>query len=265
VSQPVPISDPADPRLDEFRDLSHADRRPDRPGGRGVVIAEGVVVVRRLVASPYPVRALLGIARRHTELAEDLAGIAAPFYVVTAEVMAEVVGFHLNRGVLATADRVGFPPAADLLDPVRSVAVLEGVGDHENLGALFRNAAAFGIGAILLADGCADPLYRRSVRVSMGTVLGVPFAPLPGWPEDAVKLLQDRGFRSVALTPSGEVTLREATLTGRVAFLLGSEGPGLTPAALRSADVRARIPMATAVDSLNVATAAAVAFAALAD
>jgi len=265
VSQPVPISDPADPRLDEFRDLSHADRRPDRPGGRGVVIAEGVVVVRRLVASPYPVRALLGIARRHTELAENLAGIAAPFYVVTAEVMAEVVGFHLNRGVLATADRVGFPPAADLLDPVRSVAVLEGVGDHENLGALFRNAAAFGIGAILLADGCADPLYRRSVRVSMGTVLGVPFAPLPGWPEDAVKLLQDRGFRSVALTPSGEVTLREATLTGRVAFLLGSEGPGLTPAALRSADVRARIPMAAGVDSINVATAAAVAFAALAD
>lgn len=261
----MPISDPADPRLDEFRDLSHADRRPDRPGGRGVVIAEGVVVVRRLVASRYPVRALLGIARRHTELAEDLAGLAAPFYVVTAEVMAGVVGFHLNRGVLATADRVGFPPAVDLLNTVRSVAVLEGVGDHENLGALFRNAAAFGIGAILLADGCADPLYRRSVRVSMGTVLGVPFAPLPGWPEDAVKLLQDRGFRSVALTPSGEVTLREATLTGRVAFLLGSEGPGLTPAALRSADVRVRIPMAAGVDSLNVATAAAVAFAALAD
>lgn len=265
MSEAVPIRDPADSRLDEFRNLSHADRRPDRPGGRGLVIAEGVVVVRRLVASRYPLRALLGVARRHIELADDLAGTAAPFYVATAEVMAEVVGFHLNRGVLATADRVGFPPAADLLDAVRTVAVLEGVGDHENLGALFRNAAAFGVGAILLADGCADPLYRRSVRVSMGTVLGVPFAMLPGWPDGAMNLLRDKGFRTAALTPSGEMTLREAGLAGRVAFLLGSEGPGLTPAALRSADVRARIPMAGGVDSLNVATAAAVAFAALPD
>jgi len=265
VSEAVPIGDPADTRLDEFRDLTHADRRPDRPGGRGLVIAEGVVVVRRLVLSPYPLRALLGVARRHAELAEDLAGTAAPFYLVTAEVMAEVVGFHLNRGVLATADRVGFPLAAELLDSVRTVAVLEGVGDHENLGALFRNAAAFGIGAVLLADGCADPLYRRSVRVSMGTVLGVPFAILPDWPDAAMNLLRDKGFRAVALTPSGEVTLREAGSAGKVAFLLGSEGPGLTPEALRSADVRARIPMADGVDSLNVATAAAVAFAALRD
>jgi len=265
VSQAVPIDDPGDPRLDEFRDLSHADRRPDRPGGRGLVIAEGVVVVRRLLASPYPVRALLGVSRRHAELADDLTGTPAPFYVASAELMAEVVGFHLNRGVLATADRVAFPSAAELLDSVRSVAVLEGVGDHENLGALFRNAAAFGIGAILLADGCADPLYRRSVRVSMGTVLGVPFAELPGWPMASVNLLRDKGFRVVALTPSGEVTLTGAGLTGRVAFLLGSEGSGLTLAALRSADVRVRIPMADGVDSLNVATAAAVAFAALAD
>ena len=263
MSDAVPISDPADPRLDEFRDLSDADRRPDRPGGRGLVIAEGVVVVRRLVASPYPLRALLGVSRRYDELADDLAGTAAPFYVATAEVMADVVGFHLNRGVLATADRVGFPSAADLLDSVRTVAVLEGVGDHENLGALFRNAAAFGIGAILLADGCSDPLYRRSVRVSMGTVLGVPFASLPGWPGASMNLLRDKGFRVIALTPSGEVTLREGGLTGRVALLLGSEGPGLTAAALGFADVRVRIPMATGVDSLNVATAAAVAFAAL--
>ena len=201
MSEAVPIDDPADPRLDEFRDLSHADRRPDRPGGRGLVIAEGVVVVRRLLASSYPVRALLGVSRRHAELADDLAGTAAPFYVATAELMAEVVGFHLNRGVLATADRVAFPSAADLLDSVRTVAVLEGVGDHENLGALFRNAAAFGVGAILLADGCADPLYRRSVRVSMGTVLGVPFAELPGWPTASMDLLRDKGFRVVALTP----------------------------------------------------------------
>jgi len=260
--EPIEITDPADPRLDDFRDLSRADRRPDRPGGRGLVIAEGTVVVRRLVESAYPIRSLLGIRRRYDELSGDLAATAAPFYVAVADVMAEVVGFHLNRGVLATADRVQFPPAADLLAVARSVAVLEGVGDHENLGAVFRNAAALGVDAVLLAPGCADPLYRRSVRVSMGTVLGVPFTALP-WLDEGISLLRDNGFRIVALTPAGEVTLREAAPGGKVAIMVGSEGPGLTPAALRSADLRVRIPMTGGVDSLNVATAAAVAFAAL--
>jgi tRNA G18 (ribose-2'-O)-methylase SpoU len=262
VSPPIRITEPTDDRLDEFRDLSRADRRPDRPGGRGLVIAEGVVVVRRLLASRYPVRALLGVDRRYTELVPDLTGRSAPFYLASADLMARVVGFHLNRGVLATADRVAFPPAADLLGGVRSVAVLEGVGDHENLGSVFRNAAALGVGAVLLADGCADPLYRRSVRVSMGTVLGIPFAPLP-WLDEGVEILRRNGFRIVALTPSGDVTLRDAVLEGRVAMLIGSEGPGLTAAALAAADLRVRIPMASGVDSLNLATAAAIAFAAL--
>lgn len=263
MSDAVPISDPADPRLEDFRDLNRADRRPDRPGGRGLVIAEGTIVVRRLITSAYPVRSLLGVARRYDELADDLTGTSAPYYVATAGLMAEVVGFHLNRGVLATADRIAFPGPAELLDGVRAVAVLEGVGDHENLGALFRNAAALGIGAVLLADGCADPLYRRSVRVSMGTALAVPFAPLTGWVDGAVSMLRDKGFRVAALAPSGELTLRRADLSGRVALVLGSEGPGLTAAALRAADVRVRIPMTPGVDSLNVATAAAVAFFAL--
>jgi tRNA G18 (ribose-2'-O)-methylase SpoU len=266
VSEPVAVSDPADPRLDDFRDLTLADRRPDRPGGRGLVIAEGTVVVRRLLDSPYPVRAMLGVRRRFDELRDDLARTAAPYFVATAEVMAAVVGFHLNRGVLATADRVPFPPASELLDAVRSVAVLEGVGDHENLGAIFRNAAALGIGAVLLGPGCSDPLYRRSVRVSMGTVLLVPFAPLVGdWPASA-ELLRAAGFDVVALTPrSSAVPLRAARLTGRrVALLLGSEGPGLTDDALTAADLQVRIPMAPGVDSLNVATAGAIAFAEIA-
>jgi tRNA G18 (ribose-2'-O)-methylase SpoU len=259
---PIPINDPADPRLDDFRDLSRADRRPDRPGGRGLVIAEGTVVVRRLIASDYQVRALLGTARRCAELAADLVGVAAPYFVATAEVMAEVVGFHLNRGVLATADRVPFPSAAALLSTVQTVAVLEGVGDHENLGAIFRNAAALGVGAVLLAEGCSDPLYRRSVRVSMGTVLLVPFATV-GWLEDGISLLRGNGFQIVALTPTGDQVLARTQLTDKVAILLGSEGPGLTTAALQAADLRVRIPMAGGVDSLNVATAAAIAFAAL--
>jgi tRNA G18 (ribose-2'-O)-methylase SpoU len=176
--------------------------------------------------------------------------------------MAEVVGFHLNRGVLAVADRAAPPDVRALLRDARLVAVLEGVGDHENLGALFRNAAALGVDAVLLGPRCSDPLYRRSVRVSMGHVLRVPFAELPGpWPA-SMALLRAAGLRVAALTPAaGALPLASAGLAGeRVALLLGAEGPGLTDEALDAADVRVRIPMAAGVDSLNVATAAAVAF-----
>lgn len=250
-----------DPRLDDFRDLAAADRRPDRPGGRGLVVAEGVVVVRRLLASPYPPRAVFGVASRVAALAGDLADRPVPCYVGSVELMAQVVGFHLNRGVLATADRPGGPSPAALLDRSRTVAVLEGVNDHENLGALFRNAAALGIDGVLLGGRCSDPLYRRSIRVSMGHVLQVPFASLASWPS-GLDELRAAGFRVVALTPRPDaVPLQRAGLTGgRVALLLGAEGPGLSDAALAAADVHARIPMAAGVDSLNVATAAALAF-----
>lgn len=230
------------------------------------MIAEGVVVVRRLLDSPYPVRSLLGVARRFDELDEDLAGLDVPAFVADADTMAEVVGFHLNRGVLAVADRADRPDVAALLRTARLVAVLEGVNDHENLGALFRNAAALGADAVLLGPRCSDPLYRRSVRVSMGHVLRVPFAELPGpWPA-ALDLVRTAGMRVAALTPSADaVPLARAGLSGeRVALLLGAEGPGLTPDALAAADLRVRIPMASGVDSLNVATAAAVAFHAVA-
>ena len=265
--QLVTVSDPGDPRLDDFRDLTTADRRPDRPGGKGLVVAEGVVVVRRLLDSPYPVRALLGVARRFAEMADDLAGVTAPAYVASPEVMAEVVGFHLNRGVLAVADRAVPVAATELAARARLLAVLEGVNDHENLGALFRNAAAFGVDGVLLGPRCADPLYRRSVRVSMGHVLRVPFAPLPAdppWPA-SLDVLRDPhapGWRIVALTPRPAARpLPDAGLAGqRVALLLGAEGPGLTDTVLAAADEWVRIPMADGVDSLNVATAAAVAF-----
>ena len=256
------ITDVGDPRVDDYRDLTEADRRPDRPGGRGLVIAEGVVVVRRLLASPYPVRSLLGVPRRIDELAADLDGIDVPAYATDADTMASVVGFHLNRGVLAVADRAPQPDAADLARTARAVAVLEGVNDHENLGSVFRNAAALGVGAVLLGPRCADPLYRRSVRVSMGHVLRVPFASLPEpWPQ-SLDVLRDAGLRVVALTPAPDaVALRDAGLSGvRTALLLGAEGPGLTGEALAAADQRVRIPMADDVDSLNVATAGAIAF-----
>ncbi|AXB45475.1 rRNA methyltransferase [Amycolatopsis albispora] len=260
MAHTIHLHDPADPRLDDFRNLSTADRRPDRPGGRGFVIAEGTVVVRRLLESAYPVRALLGVQRRIEELTAELAPVDVPAYVTPAQTMADVVGFHLNRGVLAVADRAPQPHAGALIARARTLAVLESVGDHENLGSLFRNAAALGIDGVLLGPGCADPLYRRSVRVSMGNVLRVPFARLEPWP-DGLGLLREHGFRVAALTPRpGSVSLREVRELDKVALLVGSEGPGLTEEALAAADLAVRIPMADGVDSLNVATAAAVAF-----
>ncbi|PXY20221.1 TrmH family RNA methyltransferase [Prauserella flavalba] len=256
------LDDPADGRLDEFRDLTTADRRPDRPGGRGLVIAEGTVVVRRLLESRYRVRALLGVERRFAELADDLADVTAPAYVTSADTMAEVVGFHLNRGVLAVADRVPQPPLTEVLAGARVLAVLEGVGDHENLGSLFRNAAALGVDGVLLGPGCADPLYRRSVRVSMGHVLRVPFTRLDDWP-GALEVVREHGFPIAALTPrpgAVELTKLPSVAGERVALMLGSEGHGLSEQALASADLAVRIPMAGGVDSLNIATAAAVAF-----
>ena len=268
------ITDPDDPRLDDFRDLSTADRRPDRPGGRGLVIAEGVPVVERLLESRYPVRAVMGVAAKVDAL-RPLCD--APMYSVPVEVMDAVVGFHLNRGVLACADRAPMPAFGELVGSARRLLVLEGVGDHENLGSLFRNAAAFGVDGVVLGPRCADPLYRRAVRVSMGNVLRVPFCSVGtepsarsarrdevGWPE-ALHLLRDSGFEVLAMTPAVDaVALRSIDPgTPRAAVLVGAEGPGLTAGAMAASSTRVRIPMADGVDSLNVATAAAVALAQL--
>ncbi|NKR42735.1 RNA methyltransferase [Rhodococcus hoagii] len=256
----IDIADPADPRLGDYRDLNSSDRRPDLPGGKGLVIAEGVLVVQRMLASRFTPNSLLGVDRRLTELSADLEGVDVPFYRTTADVMAQVVGFHLNRGVLAAAHR---PPAVDVEDVLRdarTVAVLEGVNDHENIGSMFRNAAGLGVDAILFGAAVADPLYRRAVRVSMGHALRVPFAQIPEWPR-GLNILRDKGFQLISLTPNPSApTLAEAMTGERVALLLGAEGPGLTEDAMRVTDVRARIPMSAGTDSLNVATAAAMAF-----
>lgn len=232
---PIEIRDAADPRLGDFRDLARADRRPDRPGGRGLVFAEGVPVVARLLASPYRLRAVLGVASRIEALAGELTDLEAPVYVASADVMAQAVGFHLNRGVLASADRLPTRPVEDLIGSASRIAVLEGVNDHENLGSIFRNAAALGVDAVLLGPNCADPLYRRAVRVSMGHVLAVPFTELAAsagfaaWPE-AITQLQAAGFSVLAMTPRpGSLALRDVDPAAhpRTAVLVGAEGPGL--------------------------------------
>ena len=263
ASPVIDITDPGDPRVDDFRDLNSVDRRPDLPTGKGLVIAEGVLVVQRMMASRFSPHAFLGTERRLTELAADLVGVTAPYYRASAEVMAEVVGFHLNRGVLGAARRASELTTAQVLDGARTVAVLEGVNDHENLGSIFRNAAGLGVDGVVFGAGCADPLYRRAVRVSMGHALLVPFSRAQSWPGE-LNILRDRGFRMLAMTPGPQsLTLAEAMdgLAGaRVAVLVGAEGPGLTETVMRAADVRVRIPMSRGTDSLNVATAAALAF-----
>ncbi len=233
--------------------------RPDR---RGVVVAEGTAVVERLLGSPYPVRAVVGVEAKMHALDPVLAASGAPAFLVDKWVLSEAVGFRVTRGVLGSADR---PPPADpgeLLTSARRVVVLEQLNDYENLGALFRNAAAFGVDAVLLDPRTADPLYRRSVRVSMGHVLRVPFARLPEpWPA-GLNLLQNKGFHVLAMTPRGSAqALRSVPVPPKWAVLVGAEGGGLTEAALGLADAQVRIPMAPGVDSLNVATAAAVVFA----
>ncbi|MGH3723510.1 MAG: TrmH family RNA methyltransferase [Mycobacterium sp.] len=259
----IDVDNPADPRLDSFRDLNSVDRRPDLPSGKGLVIAEGVLVVQRMLASRFTPFALLGTDRRLAELAGDLDSVDVPYYRASAEVMAEVVGFHLNRGVLAASRRPEELTAAELLAQARTVTVLEGVNDHENLGSIFRNAAGMGVDAVLFGSGCADPLYRRAVRVSMGHALLVPFARLPEWPKSLYRL-RDNGFRLLAMTPAGNSrALADAIPPLRdekVALMVGAEGPGLSDVALRASDLRVRIPMANGTDSLNVATAAALAF-----
>jgi tRNA G18 (ribose-2'-O)-methylase SpoU len=257
--QTVEITDADDPRVADFRALADADVRPDR---RGVVIAEGGSVVQRLAGSPYPMRAVFGVAARVAALHDALAGVDVPVYVADKWLLSQVVGFRVTRGVLASADRPPAPDLASVLDRARHVAVLEGLNDFENLGALFRNAAAFGLDAVLLDPRCADPLYRRSVRVSMGHVLRVPFVSLPGpWPASLASL-RERGFRILAATPDlAGADVRTIAAPPRWAVLFGAEGPGLSAPALAAADQTVRIAMSGGVDSLNVATAAAVVFA----
>jgi len=259
----VPVDDPGDPRLDDFRDLNSIDRRPDLPTGKGLVIAEGVLVVQRMLASRFVPRSFLGTERRLRELAEDLQSTDAPFYLASAEVMADVVGFHLNRGVLGAAPRPVELSTPQVLDGARTIAVLEGVNDHENLGSVFRNAAGLGVDAVVFGLGCADPLYRRAVRVSMGHALLVPYAWSANWPHE-LETLRDNGFRVLAMTPNPAAPTLAAAMSTladqKVAILVGAEGPGLDERTMRASDVRVRIPMARGTDSLNVATAAAMAF-----
>ncbi|MFA9430637.1 TrmH family RNA methyltransferase [Egicoccus sp. AB-alg2] len=262
----VRIDDPDDERLADYAALNDPALRKRYEHQLGVFIAEGPNVVRELLRSAYPPRSVLVVEEQLETMLADLAGHEQlPVYVVTRQLLYALVRFRLHQGVLGCGGRRPAPDLDDVLVGARTVAVLEGLNDHENLGTLFRSARGLGVDAVLLAPGCADPLYRRAVRVSMGHVLHVPFAWVP--PLDlTMPRLHEAGFATVALTPRDDAAdLATMPRPGaRVAVLLGAEGPGLTPAAVGAATHAARIVMHHGVDSLNVAAAGAIAFHALA-
>jgi len=263
----IRITDGHDPRLADYAGV----REPTLLRDRGLLIAEGRFVVRRLllqVSRRFRLRSLLlndaalsglGDLLERTEPADS----GGDIYVAPPDVITTATGFNMHRGCLALAER----PAERALDDVTStgqcVTVLERVADADNVGSVFRSAEAFGVDAVLLSPGCCDPFYRKAIRTSSGAALMVPWAAAAPWP-DALDRLRTRGFTIAAMTPDdGAMDIGEfvnaAAARGRIAVLLGTEGDGLTTDALARADVRLRIPMTGALDSLNIATAAGIA------
>lgn len=260
----LPVAGPDDPAVAAFRNV----RERDLVGREGRFIAEGEVVLRSLARSRlHQIERVLIDRRRLAKLEPVLrrAPPGAPIHVADQDVLDAVAGFHLHRGVLALGRRGPERSAAELLGEAQgdcAVICLFAISNHDNMGGLFRNAAAFGARAVLLDSRCCDPLYRKAIRVSVGAALEVPFARFaPG--EDALATLAGAGFEPVALSPSGETDLETFQPSGKTALLLGAEGPGLD-GHLMSRARTVRIRMVEPFDSLNVATAAAVALHALA-
>jgi tRNA G18 (ribose-2'-O)-methylase SpoU len=258
----IPLHTLDDPRVVDYAGVRHPARLRDR----GLFVVEGRIVVRRLLACDrIAIRSLLLTEASHRGLADVLQplGDRAEIFVAPVAVLAGLTGFNLHRGCLALAER---PPSADLgwlLQSITAAVVLERVVDADNVGAIYRSAAAFGAGAVLLGPGCCDPLYRKAVRTSSGAAFLLPTADLSPWP-GAIERLRAAGYAIVALTPAAwAVPIAQATdmfrSAARVALLVGNEGSGLTPGALARADLHVRIPIADGLDSINVAAAAAIA------
>ncbi len=261
---PERITHHDDPRLVDYVGLTDvALRRRTEPAG-GLYIAESEKVIRRALAAGHQPRSLLMGERWLGDLAdvvEDAEEIGVPVFVGESEVIERLTGFRLHRGALASMHRPELPSVSTVLEQARRVLVLEDIVDHTNVGAVFRSAAALGMDAVLVTPRCADPLYRRAIRVSMGTVFQVPWARIDPWP-GGVADLRSLGFTVAALALADEsVSLSDlaARPPERLALVLGTEGDGIADSTLAQADVVVRIPMAGGVDSLNVASAGAVA------
>jgi tRNA G18 (ribose-2'-O)-methylase SpoU len=256
-------------RLDDQNDILLADYRnvpdPDLVARRGLFVAEGRLVVRRLLTQRRVKARSVMVTEAAFAALEDVFTTHAdlPVFVVGQHVMNTINGFNMHRGCLALGERPSPLDWREIASRARRLAVLEAIGNVDNIGSLFRNAAAFGADAILLGPSCADPFYRKAIRTAMGAVFSIPFATVDEWP-GGLAALRTRGYATVGMTPAGDAAMLcdvAVAVAGRPwAMVLGHEGDGLTAAALDACEFRARIPMATGVDSLNVATAAAIGF-----
>jgi tRNA G18 (ribose-2'-O)-methylase SpoU len=253
------LADAADPRLTDYTRLTDVHLRRSLEAAHGLFIAEGEKVISRAIAAGYPVRSLLVADDKLATIAGATLPADAPLYVLPAEQVAQLTGYRVHRGALASMQRLPLPAPADVLAGARRVVVLEDIVDHANVGAVFRSVAALDFDAVLLAPRCADPLYRRAVKVSMGAVLQVPYARLTDW-RDGLAGLRAAGFRLLALTPDpAAVPIADVSPPDKLALLIGTEGTGLSDRWAAAADQPVRIPMSRGVDSLNVACAAAIA------
>lgn len=260
----VRIEDPVDERVSDYFSLTDVALRRLLDTERGLYLAESEKVIRRALAAGHRPRSFLMGERWLTDLAdlvEQAERDGVPVYTADPGVIEAMTGFHLHRGALASMHRPEPAPYADVLAGARRALVIEDVVDHTNVGAIFRSAAGLGVDAVLVTPRCADPLYRRSVRVSMGTVLQVPWTRIEPWPSALDGLREDGWYVASLALGEGSIDLDElaADLPEKLLLVLGTEGDGLSPRTLAHSDAVVRIPMAGGVDSLNVAAASAVA------
>ncbi len=261
---PIRIDDPTDDRLADYVSLTDVALRRRAEPERGLYIAESEKVIRRALRAGHAPRSFLMAERWLTDLDDvvlDAEQRGIPVFVGDHDIIEDLTGFHLHRGALASMQRPALPAVSALLADARRVMVLEDIVDHTNVGAVFRSAAALGVEAVLVTPRCADPLYRRAIRVSMGTVFQVPWTRIDPWPE-GVAALRDLGFTVAALALAEDAVSLEdlaARPPERLALVLGTEGDGLSRRTVDAADLTVTIPMAGGVDSLNVAAAGAVA------
>lgn len=264
MAELIRVTGADDPRLADYLSLTDGQLRRSLEAEEGLFMAEGAKVIRRAVETGHPVRSLMMAEKWLDSLSDLLPHLDVPVYLVTDALAEEVTGFAVHRGALASMARKPLPSLNEAITGARRIVVLEDLTNVTNIGAIFRSAAALGIDAIVLSPRCADPLYRRSVKVSMGAVFAVPYARMDDW-NTGLQTLRDAGFRLLALTPAQDaVPFEKATMGEKVALLLGSEGDGLSTYSIREADEAVTIPMSPGalsmgVDSLNVVAAAAIA------
>lgn len=255
----VAVEDARDARLADYVGLTDVHLRRSLESVHGLFVAEGEKVIRSAIGAGYRLRSLLVTPQRLAGLGDLAQSCPAPVYVVAPQVAESLTGYRVHRGALASMERRPLPPLAEVLHGARRAVILEDIVNHENVGAIFRCAAGLGFDAAVLAPRCADPLYRRSVKVSMGAVFAIPYARMEDW-RGGLGEVRAAGFRLLALTPAADaLPIGDIPAGGRLALLLGTEGGGLSARWLAAADAQVRIPMRGGVDSLNVASAAAIA------